>query len=229
MRQTAVRPGADRRRAAPDRDQVLSALSRDLGHAGAARVVDIDDGDAILGEDAGEEPGLGVEIRLEIGVIIEMVLRDVGKARRREAHPVKPFLRQTVGGGLHRGVARRPASAQSASSRCRVIGSGVVWVIGSAERALDTGGAEVDRVRPRQSQIWRVKLATDVLPLVPVTATITSGCAPNQSAAAKASVCRGSSRDDEGRIAGGQRFMRDPRALGIGQDRRRALRAGRWR
>ena len=49
------------------------------------------------------------------------------------------------------------------------------------QRALDPDGAEVDRrVRPAPAQICRVKLATEVLPLVPVTATITSGWRPNQ-------------------------------------------------
>jgi hypothetical protein len=46
---------------------------------------------------------------------------------------------------------------------------------------------------PSRSQIWRVKLATEVLPLVPVTATTVSGPGPNQSAAAWASVARASS------------------------------------
>jgi hypothetical protein len=45
----------------------------------------------------------------------------------------------------------------------------------------------------QRSQICRVKLATLVLPLVPVTATTVSGPGPNQSAAAWASVARASS------------------------------------
>ena len=45
-------------------------------------------------------------------------------------------------------------------------------------------GAEMPRVpidaacRPSRVQIWRVKVATEVLPLVPVTAAITSGWRP---------------------------------------------------
>ena len=38
-----------------------------------------------------------------------------------------------------------PLSARSASRRCRVIGSGVVWVERGRDRALDADGAEVDR------------------------------------------------------------------------------------
>jgi hypothetical protein len=37
---------------------------------------------------------------------------------------------------------------------------------------------------PIACQIWRVKVATEVLPFVPVTATTVSGWRPNQSAAA---------------------------------------------
>ena len=46
---------------------------------------------------------------------------------------------------------------------------------------------------PACSQIWRVKAATEVLPLVPVTATIVSGCSGKKRAAASANASRGSS------------------------------------
>ena len=46
---------------------------------------------------------------------------------------------------------------------------------------------------PSAAQICRVKVATEVFPLVPVTATITSGCAPNHKAAAQARAARESS------------------------------------
>ncbi len=41
-------------------------------------------------------------------------------------------------------------------------------------------------VRPARANICRQKLATEVLPLVPVTATHTAGCAPRNAAAASA-------------------------------------------
>ena len=50
----------------------------------------------VLGQDAGEEPGLGGEIGLEIRVIIEVVLGEVGEARRRQPHPVEPALVEPV-------------------------------------------------------------------------------------------------------------------------------------
>src|SRR5690606_40067182 len=46
--------------------------------------------------------------------------------------------------------------------------------------------------------IWRVKEASDVLPLVPVTATIVAGCAPKKRAASSASTRRGSSTSKTG-------------------------------
>jgi hypothetical protein len=39
---------------------------------------------------------------------------------------------------------------------------------------------------PSRSKIWRQKVATEVLPLVPVTATQISGCLPQNAAAASA-------------------------------------------
>ena len=39
---------------------------------------------------------------------------------------------------------------------------------------------------PSRPKIWRQKAATEVLPLVPVTATQTRGCSPQKAAAASA-------------------------------------------
>ena len=44
---------------------------------------------------------------------------------------------------------------------------------------------------PSRSQIWRVNAATEVLPLVPVTAAIVAGWAGKNLAAASASARRG--------------------------------------
>ncbi len=59
--------------------------------------------------------------------------------------------------------------------------------------------------------------------MVPVTATMVSGCAPNQSAAAQASACRGSSATITGTSDPARARSADPRAFGIGQDRGGAL------
>jgi hypothetical protein len=77
-----------------------------------------------------------------------------------------------------------PSSAISASRRCRVIGSGVVWASGAENAPSTPVVPKFAADRPIADQICRVKVATEVLPLVPVTATTVSGCAPNQSAAA---------------------------------------------
>ena len=69
-----------------------------------------------------------------------------------------------------------------------MIGSGVVWIDG-AESAPSTPVVPIlIAAWPRAAQIWRVKVATEVLPLVPVTATMVSGWVPNHSAAAQASA-----------------------------------------
>jgi hypothetical protein len=44
---------------------------------------------------------------------------------------------------------------------------------------------------PMESQIWRTKAATEVFPLVPVTATVRSGCLPKNRAAMRAKSWRG--------------------------------------
>ena len=70
-------------------------------------------------------------------------------------------------------------------------GSGVVR-LSLAETAPSTPTVpKLTALSPSASHIWRVKLATEVLPLVPVTATITSGWSPNQRLAATESNRRG--------------------------------------
>ena len=111
-----------------------------------------------------------------------------------------------------------PLSASSASRRCRVIGSGVVW-LSRAETAPSTPTVpKLTAVSPSASQIWRVKEATEVLPLVPVTATITSGWSPYQRLAAIESARRGWSCRITG-TASGPGGLGDGEAGGIGQDR----------
>jgi hypothetical protein len=63
-----------------------------------------------------------------------------------------------------------------------------------------------------------VKLATEVLPLVPVTATMVSGCAPNHSAAARPAPGAVLGHDQRHR-AGGSASAAMRGARGIGQDR----------
>ena len=85
----------------------------------------------------------------------------------------------------HRANASHLHGAISASRRCSV---NAVWRCMAKWRAIGAFNAQWCPDWPHQcpsaAQIWRVKLATDVLPLVPVTAAMTAGCAPNHKAAA---------------------------------------------
>ena len=91
-------------------------------------------------------------------------------------------------------------------------------------------------LRPSAAKIWRVKSATEVLPLVPVTATIVSGCAAKKRAAIRASARRGSADartgtplgagdigarldEDRGRALG-DRIGDEARAVGLGAGQR---------
>src|SRR6056300_1057186 len=73
------------------------------------------------------------------------------------------------------------------------MGSGVVWLKGALHAPCTPVVPKLIADSPNSLQICRQKLATEVLPLVPVTATITSGCAPKNKAEAAASAWRGSS------------------------------------
>ena len=82
--------------------------------------------------------------------------------------------------------------------------------IGRGQRAVDfalrrhhADGADAGRRHARASlQIWRVKAATDVLPLVPVTAAMVCGWRGKNFAAASASARRAFSTRDESNRAG---------------------------
>ena len=84
-----------------------------------------------------------------------------------------------------------PLSARSARSRCSWIGSGVVCDRGAETAPSTPTVPKLTAVSPSASQICRVKLAQEVLPLVPVIATTTSGWVPKKRRAAVASARRG--------------------------------------
>ena len=123
-------------------------------------------------------------------MIVEMIAAEVGEAAGRDAHAVEPMLVEPVRGGLDREM--RDAFAgeliQRAVQRDR---------IGRGERAVDLArcGATsptvpmLAAVMPSADQIWRVKAATEVFPLVPVTAAMV-GWRGKNFAAASASARR---------------------------------------
>ena len=84
------------------------------------------------------------------------------------------------------------SSASPAAASCRLTGSGVVCSSSTVPDGETTPTVPRLAARmPMAVQISRTKLATDVLPLVPVTATIRSGWRPKKRAAALAKARRG--------------------------------------
>ena len=97
-------------------------------------------------------------------------------------------------------------------------------------------------LRPSAAKIWRVKSATEVLPLVPVTATIVSGCAREEARrhqgqrAARLGRCQhghapgagdiGARLDQDGGSPLGDRIGHEARAVGLGSGQRREQPAG---
>src|SRR5579859_1692579 len=95
-----------------------------------------------------------------------------------------------------------PSAARSASARCKVTGSGVVMAPGTSPSGPSMPSVPTEAARrPASAQIWRVKLAVEVLPLVPVTAATVSGCGPCSSAASSARRRRGFSSTSTGTAA----------------------------
>ena len=206
---------------AADADHLLAAGRGEPRHLGALGIVEIDDGHRLVGQNAGEQPGLGAEIGAHRAVVVEMVLREV-----REAPPPRgstPSSRRCSSPCEDASIAAwvTPAAAASARQRCSVTGSGVVWRSGQVQAPSTPVVPRLIAVRPSATHSWRQKLATEVLPLVPVTATIVSGWAPNHRAAARARVARGSSATTAGRLRRRQRRAGLAQPLGIGEDRRR--------
>ena len=137
-----------------------------------------------------------------------MVAGDVGEARRRQVHAVEPALVEPVARGLHRRVGHALVGelGQQPVQRDR-LGRGVRRAAPPPRPRRPTV-PKFTAVSPSASQICRVKLATEVLPLVPVTATITSGWPPNQRLAAIASARRGLSLRTTGTASGPARPRR---------------------
>ena len=70
--------------------------------------------------------------------------------------------------------------------------SGVVRPVETLSSDVVTPSVPIEAARwPAMRQIWRVISATEVLPLVPVTATMVSGTGVKNCAASRAKVWRG--------------------------------------
>ncbi len=81
---------------APHGDHRTAPRLCNRGHFNTFGVVNIDHRCAFFWQHPRKQPGLGVKIGLECLVIIQMVLREIGKSRRLKGHTVKTALVQPV-------------------------------------------------------------------------------------------------------------------------------------
>ena len=159
-------------------------------------------------------------IGLHVAVVVEMVAAEVGerrgrrRCRRADTAPGRGSMPRST-------RARCRPLASSDRSRCSATGSGVVSAPG--RRPADEIRPSVPRLAagcPIAAQISRAKWATEVLPLVPVTAAIVRGW--RRESAPPAATAPGAARPNQ------QRHLRGSleRAFLPDQDRRRALGQG---
>ena len=80
----------------PDGQNIQPTIGRDICHLFAARAVDVDHRGGIRRQDAREQSRLGVEVVVEVGVIIQMILREVRKRPHLEDNAIQTTLPQTV-------------------------------------------------------------------------------------------------------------------------------------
>ena len=96
-----------------------------------------------------------------------------------------------------------PSPASRSSNRCNATGSGVVRLpLISPFGVITPSVPMLAACLPTAVQIWRVNEATEVFPLVPVTATTVAGCRTNNFAAPRASMARASATRTKGMLAG---------------------------
>ena len=156
--------------------KILSPRSaRHLDHLPGITIVDVDHRGAARHNQVFEQPQLGGEIGFHGRMIVEMVARKIGESAGGNAHAVEPMLIEAV---------RRRFQRQMRDALARQLVERAVQFdrVGRGERAVcfalgrhHADGADAGGRRPSADQIWRVKAATDVLPLVPVTAAIVAG------------------------------------------------------
>ena len=119
----------------------------------------------------GEQPRLGGEIGLHVAVIVEMIAGQIGEGGGGERDAVEPVLVEPVARRLERDMVDAGAR-RVGELACSATGSGVVSAPGRRPAGVD----DAERAEARRAA-WpsalprsaRVKSATEVLPLVPVT------------------------------------------------------------
>ena len=129
-------------------DHLLAARAGNGQHVHPPRIVDVDHRHAVLAQHAGKKARLGGKILVKAVVVIQMILRKIGKSGRGQRHPIQTPLRQTVARRLHRGVGhtrfRRPAQHPVQGDR--------FWrcvLQRGRPIAFDARRANVDRAQPQ--------------------------------------------------------------------------------
>ena len=76
----------------PDRCDRKSARNGSSSDGLRVIVIDVDDRGCAVRQQFVEQPQLGGKIGFEIRMIVEMVARDIGESRRRNAQSIEPIL-----------------------------------------------------------------------------------------------------------------------------------------
>ncbi len=127
-------------------DDALPPCAAERRKSPALGRVEIEHGGAVARQKLGEEPRLRREIRGHVGVIVEMVARQVGEGRRREREPVEAVLVEAVARRLERDVidAGPRKLLQGAVERHRIGG-------GQAAGPGEIGADDAERAETRRA------------------------------------------------------------------------------
>ena len=194
----------------------------------ALRVVEVDDRGAQIRP--GEELRLGLPVGLHVAVVVEVVLREVGEHRDRDARAGEAVLGDADRRGLdarrrrsagRRNRARRSAGRSGRASSCRSRGCARRH---RRPRSSSRGASPMPSVpmtpqrRPSEVSACATHHAVEVLPFVPVTATTSSsalGMFRKRLAMSPAAALKPCRRGDARRIGEGERLD----AVGLDQAR----------
>jgi hypothetical protein len=126
-------------------DEADSTLAHRRDHRLTLRPVGVDDRGAVLGQERREQPELRLEVGLRRAVVVEVVVAEIGEARRRQAYPVEAALLDAVRRGFHRqfghAVAGEPVEGLVQGDR-----------VGGRQRAVGRarGGDDAERAEARR-------------------------------------------------------------------------------
>ena len=97
-----------------------------IGEVPEFRDIGVQDGDPTFRHDLVEQAQLGLEITRGIGVIVEMIVAEIGERRRRQVDPVDAELHEAVAGGFEDDViGTRTRQIRQQAMEHRRLGRGV--------------------------------------------------------------------------------------------------------